>query len=417
MHTNPYRYRKSRKFLNGCLVVVVSFVFIGTNMFLTTWIPVPPFQISEQRALYSVDSTVMGIDTANDDDNDDDFLHVVTTRFMQDQPKLHALGKARLSLFETFCLPTMLKQEADNFLWFVMTDPELDQNLLLRLQDLLETRPNFYLIASNAKLLTPANLTSLLFEDNKSTATADADATTAVQKLILTGDIELLYSRMFDTYRPLLIETRLDADDGLHKNALSQIQKISRALPVDIRGWQIICSNIHYEWRNDEITTIHTNRTEEIESSGQLRVVRESICVTPGYTLVKHREIQSIEFPAWPKLGHNLVAREWPECMIEDKSIISIDEENNNQVNATHDCWIKMGYYPSALRSRTITSAGMSRIDTDPGDREKYENRTKVFWGFLQRDFDVEPESARLISQYIKNNLESIVLDNLKGQW
>ena len=416
MHNNPYRYRRSQKFLNGCLVVVVSFVYVGTNMFLTTWLT--PFQISEQRSLRSVDSTIMGIDTANDDGNDNNLLHVVTTRFMQDQPKLHALGKARLSLFETFCLPTMIHQEADNFLWFVMTDPELDHNILLRLQTLLESRPNFYLIRSNAKLLTPANLTSLLLEDNKSIADADTDANAAVQKLILTGDIELLHSRMFDTYRPLLIETRLDADDGLHKNALSQIQKISRALPVDTRGWQIICSNIHYEWRNDQITTIHyTNRTEKIESSGQLRVVRESICVTPGYTLVKHRVVPSIEFPAWPRLGHNLVAREWPECMIEGQSIISIDEENNKQGNATHNCWIKMGYYPSALRSRTITSAGMSRIDTDPGEEEKYENRTKVFWGFLRRDFDVELESARLTSQYIKNNLESIVLDNLKGQW
>ncbi|OEU08753.1 hypothetical protein FRACYDRAFT_249658 [Fragilariopsis cylindrus CCMP1102] len=358
MPNNPYRYRRSRKFLNGCLVVIVSFVFVGTNMFLTTWLT--PFQISEQRSLRSVDSMIMGIDNANDDGNDNGLLHVVTTRFMQDQPKLHALGKARLSLFEAFCLPTMINQEADNFLWFVMTDPELDHNILLRLQTLLESRPNFYLIRSNDKL---------------------------------------------------------DADDGLHKNALSQIQKISRALPVDTRGWQIICSNIHYEWRNDQITTIHyTNRTEEIESSGQLRVVRESICVTPGYTLVKHRVVPSIEFPAWPRLGHNLVAREWPECMIEDKSIISIDEENNKQGNATHNCWIKMGYYPSALRSRTITSAGMSRIDTYPGDEEKYENRTKVFWGFLRRDFDVEPESARLTSQYIKNNLESIVQDNLKGQ-
>jgi len=70
----------------------------------------------------------------------------------------------------------MLNQEADNFLWFVMTDPKLDHDLLLQLQALLESRPNFYLVASNAKLLTPANLTSLLARYNKSTADADADA-------------------------------------------------------------------------------------------------------------------------------------------------------------------------------------------------------------------------------------------------
>jgi len=312
----------------------------------------------------------------------------------------------------------MLNQEADNFLWFVMTDPKLDHDLLLQLQALLESRPNFYLVASNAKLLTPANLTSLLARYNKSTADADADAdatTLTTQKLILTGDIKLLFSRMFDTHRPLLIETRLDADDGLHKNALSQIQKISRALPVDTRGWQIICSNIHYEWRNDEIVTINTNKTK-VESSGKLRVVKETICVTPGYSLTRHRQLNSIEFPAWPRLGHNLIAREWSKCMIEDKSIILTDDESNKQGNATHDCWIKMGYYPSALRSRTITSAGMSRIKTDSGEAEKYENQTKMLWTFLQRDFGVKPKNALLTSQYIKDNLESIVLDNLKGQ-
>lgn len=104
MH-NPYRDRKSRKLLNGCLVVVVSFVFIGMHMFMTTW--VPPYHTSE-RSLLGADSTIVGIGTdytkqgeskkRKGDDNDDGILHVVTTRFMQDQPKLYAIGKARLRL-------------------------------------------------------------------------------------------------------------------------------------------------------------------------------------------------------------------------------------------------------------------------------------------------------------------------------
>jgi len=100
MH-NPYRDRKSRKLLNGCLAVVVSFFFIGMHMFMTTW---APYHISE-RSLLRVDSTIVGIGTDygegkkhKGDDNDDGILHVITTRFMQDQPKLYAIGKARLRL-------------------------------------------------------------------------------------------------------------------------------------------------------------------------------------------------------------------------------------------------------------------------------------------------------------------------------
>ena len=51
-------------------------------------------------------------------------LHVVTTQFQQLQPNLLELGRARLRLFETFCLPTMIRQNATDvdFSWFVMTD-------------------------------------------------------------------------------------------------------------------------------------------------------------------------------------------------------------------------------------------------------------------------------------------------------
>jgi hypothetical protein len=343
------------------------------------------------------------------DNHNHDVLHVVTSRFMQGQSTLNALAKARLRLFETFCLPTMLNQKADNFLWFVMTDPQLDPELLHHLQSLLEPRPNFYLVTSNAKLLTPSNLTNILSAEHQDSADA-----AAYQKVLLTGDIDLLRNQMLDPNRPLLLETRLDADDGLHSDTLSQIQTIAKALPVDTRGWQIICNNIHYEWRNDDISVIDPNITK-ISSSGKLRIVKESICVTPGYTLVRHREPPSIDFPSWPKIGHNLVAREWPECKFENASIVGEAVETKTG-NFIHDCWKKMAYFPAALRSRTVTSAGMSRVETKLGE-EKYENRTKMFWEQVQRDFDIAPESARLTSQYIKDNLHSIALDNLIGQW
>ena len=407
MSRNPYRKRKSQKLLKGCLLVAFSFIFVATNVFLTMWLP--PIDVS-RRSLIRLNNHYEYGEKKNEIEQENDVLHIVTSRFMQSQSTLNALAKARLRLFETFCLPTMLFQEADNFLWFVMTDPELAPELLRRLKSLLEARSNFYLVASNAKLLTPSDLTKILSADQR-----DSTGDTAYRKLLMTGDIELLKNKMFDSHTPLLLETRLDADDGLRFDALSQIQTIAKGLPVDTRGWQIICNNVHYEWRNDDVLTIDSNITKTV-SSGKLRIVRESICVTPGYTLVRHREPPSTEFPPWPKLGHNLVAREWPECRITNESIVEELLESNDG-NATFDCWKKMGYFPSALRSRTATSAGMSRIETQSKKSNKFENLTEMFWTLVHRDFHIEPENARSTSQYMKDNLHSIVYDNLKGQW
>ncbi len=405
MNRNPYRKRKSQKLLKVCLFLVFSLIFVAANVFVTWWLP--PVDVSGRSLVRSVNGNEYS-ELNLEDGKNNGVLHVVTSRFMQGQPTLKALGKARLQLFETFCLPTMLVQDADDFLWFVMTDPELDPELLQRLKSLLEARSNFFLVASNAKLLTPSDLKNILSEEEQDTA----GGATYQQHLLLAGDIELLRTKMLDPQRALLLETRLDADDGLRFDTLSQIQTIAKALPVDTRGWQIICNNIHFEWRNDDVLAIDSNATKTM-SSGKLRIVQESICVTPGYTLVRHREPLSTDFPSWPKLGHNLVAREWPECRVVNESVVEELLESNDG-NATFDCWKKMGYVPAAFRSRTVTSAGMSRVETD---ESKFEKQTEMFWTHVNRDFDITPESARSVSQYMKDNLHSIALDNLKGQW
>mmetsp|Transcript_438 Transcript_438/g.991 ORF Transcript_438/g.991 Transcript_438/m.991 type:complete len:345 (-) Transcript_438:19-1053(-) len=313
----------------------------------------------------------------------------------------------------------MLNQNADNFLWFVMTDPLLEPELMERLEYLLQPRPNFYLVKSNAKLLAPSDVMAILPSNEERNNGAVSAATN--QTLLLSGDIDLLRHQMLDPNRSLLLETRLDADDGLNFAALSEIQSIAKALPVDTRGWQIICSKIHFEWRNDEVLAFENpnnntiNNNTLVSSSGTLRLVQESICVTPGYTLVRHREPPSIDFPNWPKFGHHMVIKHWPECKVEEESSIGTVVESN-EGNATHDCWKRMRLFPSALRSRTITSAGMSRIQNPPGASQKIKNRTERMWGLVQREFNIVPQQAISVSQYMKDHLAGIVADNLKGQ-
>lgn len=351
------------------LLILVGVITLGTNLLLACWLPeaTGPHWTGPSELI------------SGDDGDSSDLLHVVTSRFMQMQPHLLSLGKARLLLFETFCLPSMLNQEVDNFAWFVMTDPDLHPSLLNRLKSLLEPHANFYLVLMNKQSVTPGNLTDITKDER-----------------IVTGDIDKLYTLLFDLNRPLLLETRLDADDGLHSQTLFELQKTARSLPKERDGWQVICNNLHYEWRNDVITA--PNQT--VETTGRLRLVMENICVTPGYTLVKHREPGSNDFPAWPKIGHHLIVRDWPECF----------------KNATTNCYTRLPMYPAALRSRTITSAGMSRVETKPSENF-YDNQTVVLWNFVERDYGITPDSALRTSQFLHENLANIVEDNLQGQW
>ena len=80
------------------------------------------------------------------------------------------------------------------------------------------------------------------------------------------------------------------------------------------------------------------------------------------------------------------------------------------------NCWVKLRSYPAALRVRTITSAGMNRVEAGPRD-SFYDNQTEIFWYYVEKDYNITPAKARYTSQYMQDNLHSIVEDNLKGQW
>lgn len=365
-------------------------LFIGTTIVLSNFLLVS--RLPTHELSYGVRSlqekTVRTDDFSENDETDEEktMLHVVTTRFMQSQANLIELGKARLKLFETFCLPSMQQQVISNFFWFVMIDPNLEKGLQERLRLLLAPHPNYYLILSNEKLLTPQNLM------NKKEV---------VQ--IVTGDQLLLHSRMMDLNRPLLIETRLDADDGLHRKTLGQIQYRAMNLPNATGGWQVVCADVHLEWRNDEIANL--NKT--VESSGKIRLVKEDICVTPAYTLVRHREPGDNGFPQWPKMGHQQMNTLWPPC---STNATETDE------NVTVNCWNRLPKFPAALRSRTITSAGMSRIQSSAKDRI-YDEQTNDLWRHVTRDFGIDEHQTLLTSQYLQRNIREIAIDNLRGQW
>ena len=125
--------------------------------------------------------------------------------------------------------------------------------------------------------------------------------------------------------------------------------------------------------------------------------------VTPGYTLVKKRT--GVDFPPWPKVAHHVVTSKWPNC----------SENKTNEVNTTN-CWIKLKTFPAAIRSRTITSAGMNRVESIPG-HNYYDSQTQALWPHVTKDYGIQPNQALETSKFLKQNVYWIAKENLEGQW
>eukprot|EP00934_Nitzschia_sp_Nitz4_P001109 Nitzschia sp. Nitz4//scaffold7_size249615//118673//119827//NITZ4_001175-RA/size249615-processed-gene-0.195-mRNA-1//-1//CDS//3329558436//1109//frame0 len=380
--------RPRSKVMSLSMLLFLGFTLLlfltGTNLLLALSLPgavAPHWSTMQMKHKFHRSLVAPKANTSVWETQDRDMLHIVTSRFMQLQPDLVWLGRARMQLFETFCLPTMQVQDVQDFIWFIMVDPELDKELLDRMTELLSPHPNFYVVLMNNRLVSPEFIANNSNDLN-----------------FATGDVDLLRLTMLDTNRPILLETRLDADDGLNKVTLRRLREAARKLPDDHNGWQVVCNDIHFEWRNDNI--VDGNST--IDTSGQLRLVTENICITAGYTLVRRRPRGSIEFPSWPHIGHHIMHRDWPKCM--------------GKRNASTNCWVRLPKYPAAIRSRTPTSAGMSRVQATDKD-SIYDNCTDQLWKYVERDFSIYQDGALATSQFLKTNLKDIVEDNIRGQW
>jgi len=182
-------------------------------------------------------------------------IHILETRFMQNQPKLIELAKARLRLFETICLPTVLKQSAwGKFIWIIRTDPKLDSTIKEELIHILQstgaltsTKRNndnnskkrqkqemelTYVIGSNdnyvmsgaannttmPKGIRPFDIHSMLHEAVTNPQTIFAGSVNGMNKLLLEVSNKTTFAN------DVVIWTRLDADDGINIAYINYIQ-------------------------------------------------------------------------------------------------------------------------------------------------------------------------------------------------
>ncbi|KAL3808390.1 hypothetical protein ACHAXA_000788 [Cyclostephanos tholiformis] len=349
-----------------------------------------------------------------------ELVHVVDTRFMQQQSTLLELGLARLALFEAFCLSSMKFQTNKNFLWIIRADPDLHPSIVDRLQILLEGRQNFILIGSNnnpegfgrPKPKLPFK-TFLRFDNTNAP--------------VWNGNISLV-EEAYDRAAAggVLLETRLDSDDGLNIHFIETIQTEARKhLMIDNSNesydlWRLWCIESRVEWHplNPYPETPEIKAANKSFPEGYLIYYTEKGCSTPGLTF-GYGPGASRESLGFDHLRHDEISQKIGTC-------------NETSHGIEVKCVSRLSKLaPGAVRARTTTSAGMSNVITGHSDIDKkngFKRLTKnkqfikqftkqeSFWAGVTNLLSVSIEDVKFARSIVLERMQLIGQDNLKGQ-
>jgi len=333
------------------------------------------------------------------------FVHIVNSRFMQDQGNLTELARARLVLFENFCVGSMTNQSLLQlglnpapFLWIIKVDPNLSDGITQKLLSLVKPYPFIYIVASNV------NFGIGIHPGGWRGGEAGNDV---LSSKIYSGDIKWLRIAHESRNSRAILETRLDADDGLHTSYLEVIQKEAKA--------RLRCTDkVYSSSRQDWMYWCPMNRLEwnplpagfSVPEYGMF-LPRQSphVCISAGLTVgvsVGVNENRILRFPH-QSLYQKLGALQSNSSCGGSKCLHQLSEP-------------MLG----AIRSRTLTSAGMRGIVANEAhfaSNKKYDvGSNPGIWELLLKDFHVTQEGSVKANQYLQSRGKNIVEDNLSGQ-
>ena len=316
-------------------------------------------------------------------------LHVINTRFMQNQPSLPNLARARLKLFKYFCFPTILNQTSKTFLWIIKVDPNLDNDIILELIDMLKPYPNFFLVGSNVNFLSGNG------SQHGSWRGGD-EGHEILSSKIYTGDLSLLRGALAIENKQVVLETRLDADDGLNLSFVEFVQKSAAQYLVGRTDstqknnkvkWRYWCLRSHIEWFADG------------HKYGELSPIEHShFCVTPGLTVGFG---VGTSYDSVLQASHDVLFKQ-----VRDKGDCGLGK-GNNCIEMMSDIGM------AAIRTRTPTSSGMMRIDLE---MKLSDDKSNELWDILTHSFSISKENAIDMKSYIHDNMEAIAAENSLGQ-
>jgi len=258
-----------------------------------------------------------------------------------------------------------------------------------------------------------------------------------LQSKIYTGNISRLNAAIaLRNERPVL-ETRLDADDGLHENFIEYIQDVAlkRFQPLEENhinektstpNWLYWCSRRHIEWHSDTDGSLSDKQNANLGSVefGYMNVIQhDKLCVTPGITVGYNINVDnsknSFDVPQYDhdKLYKNV--RNSLSCYSNEGTNNYPDEsEADDEITTPGPCLeLVEDFLFCAIRSRTWTSAGMSDIDLVGKDGSHQQKElTQKLWAFSEKTFGVTKTKVKETQDFLIRNKKVIAQENLAGQ-
>eukprot|EP00522_Entomoneis_paludosa_P013809 CAMPEP_0172445196 /NCGR_PEP_ID=MMETSP1065-20121228/5102_1 /TAXON_ID=265537 /ORGANISM="Amphiprora paludosa, Strain CCMP125" /LENGTH=488 /DNA_ID=CAMNT_0013195995 /DNA_START=17 /DNA_END=1483 /DNA_ORIENTATION=+ len=318
-------------------------------------------------------------------------VQVLESRFMQLQPDLLHLGKARLDLFKTFTLASVVTQTTQEFIWIIRTDPKLNRAVLDPLVEYLRPYPNILLVGFNG-----------LFGDFRAPNFLD----TIPPEVVFSGDYEMLKDYHAAVQERIFLHTRLDCDDAIYREHLQRTQESSyQSMVVANQStvssgpqFRAFCSDSHLEWS-------YFNAWDKSSDKGHLfGKLTPNFCIVAGLTYA----LQVGTNPKDVETGHQRLSKTYPKC----------EEPSSNNIN----CLERISdprYKYLALRSRTPTSTAMDGVVPGPAiiASTEWKEKQKYVWDkYISENFGIGPLSIKSLRKRLSNDMENILTDALAGQ-
>jgi hypothetical protein len=280
-------------------------------------------------------------------------------------------------------------------------DPNLAQELKKDLIDLVRDQGNILVVGSNR----PTDSVPFRREE----AVSDIDTSS-----LWHGTLDVLKDYHDASQTRTVIETGLDADDGLSLTFVSALQQ--QAASVDSDSWRIWCIQNFTEWH-----MLSPYKNYPMKESGYLKSVDAAslkICVTPGLSRSMGPNVlngkDGVPKRSQPidQLGnrffekHDLV-RTLPQCSRHRSS----------------SCWQFLASDSAqdaqAIRSRTPTSAGMKGLALSAAEKVLPQNVVIVeaaFRNATMQTFSLDEIEIQQRRKEMVENMRDIVLDAIRGQ-
>ncbi len=251
---------------------------------------------------------------------------------------------------------------------------------------------------------------------------------------IYTGNIPKLKAAIALRELRLILETRLDADDGLHTKYIEYIQTeaLNRFLPNDtdddssapIPNWLYWCSRRHIEWHSGTDGSITKNQEKSVGSSelGYMNMVQhDKICVTPGITIGYNTQDETTkDIIDAPLYGHDVLYKRvinTTSCYSDDRD--DDDDGDDNETETPRGPCLELieDFLFCAIRSRTWTSTGMEKVDLHHVDVSVQDKDfTEKLWRVSEYAFGVTKTSVQKTQKFLVSNKQAIAKENLLGQ-